>query len=230
MNILVVSPHPDDEVLGCGGTITKHVESGDNVHVVIMTNASFADPELYPESQVATVRAEAKNVHKELGVHETHWFDFPAPMLDQYPQYKIAAALSKLIEQLQTEVMYIPHRGDLHLDHGVIYNASLVAVRPFPGQTVKEVYAYETLSETEWGHPASDSVFIPTLFVELNDKNILKKINAMQFFKSQLKEFPNTRSIRSIKNLAEVRGSTIGCNYAESFSVVRILKTKSKNA
>lgn len=220
-NILVVAPHADDEVLGCGGSIAKHVRLGDKVYVAIMTNAAIGAPELFSSESITAVRAEALESHKRLGVEETLFFDFPAPQLEQYPQYKIASILNALIKEKNIDTMYIPHKGDLHLDHGVIYNASLVAARPVPGQCVRHIYAYETLSETEWGHPTVEAFFIPRYFNVLNDLDFASKIKAMQCFSSQLKEFPNTRSIKAIEHLSALRGAYVGANTAESFDIIR---------
>lgn len=220
-NVLVVAPHADDEVLGCGGTIAKHVRSNDRVYIAIMTNAAIGAPELFDVETLESVRAEALESHKTLGVEKTFFYDFPAPQLEQYPQYKIAATLNTLIKDKQIDVMYIPHKGDLHLDHGVIYNASLVAARPLPGQTVRHIYAYETLSETEWGHPTVDAVFIPRHFNVLSNDDIASKIKAMKCFTSQLKVFPNTRSIRAIEHLSALRGAYVGATNAESFDIIR---------
>ena len=219
--VLVLAPHADDEVLGCGGTIAKHVANGDEVYIALMTNAYVGAPELFTEKQMKTVREEAEKAHKKLKVKNTFLFEYPAPMLEQYPQYKIAKSISDLIKELNANILYIPHKGDLHLDHGVIFNSALVAARPFPGQSVKQIFSYETLSETEWGHPTVDAVFIPTRFSVLSGEEFLAKIEAINCFKSQLKEFPNTRSVEAIEHLASLRGATVGHNYAEAFVVIR---------
>ena len=220
-NILVVAPHADDEVLGCGASIAKHVRLGDRVYVAVMTNAAIGAPELFSVQSIETIRSEAAKAHNTLGVEETRFYDFPAPQLEQYPQYKIASALSFLIKEKSIDTMYIPHKGDLHLDHGVIYNTCLVAARPLPGQTVRHIYAYETLSETEWGHPTTDAVFIPRYFNSLSQADFTAKIKAMSSFASQLKEFPNTRSIKAIEHLAALRGAYVGTELAESFDIIR---------
>ncbi len=220
-NVLVIAPHADDEILGCGGTIAKHIEQGDKVYIAIMTNASIGAPELFTKEQINKTREEAKQSHIYLGVKETFYFDFPAPQLDQYPQYKIANKINGLIIQTEAEILYIPHKGDLHLDHGAIYNASLVAARPVPGQFVKTILAYETLSETEWGHPTVEAVFIPTYFQTLTASHFAKKIGAMNFFASQLKPFPNTRSLEAIEHLGKLRGATVSTKYAEAFMLIR---------
>ncbi|MGM8898520.1 MULTISPECIES: PIG-L deacetylase family protein [unclassified Psychrobacter] len=220
-NVLVVAPHADDEVLGCGGTIAKHVRQGDNVYVAIMTNAAVGAPELFNSERIEFVRSEALKSHEVLGIKETLFYDFPAPQLEQYPQYKIAGTLNALIKEKNIDTLYIPHKGDLHLDHGAIYNASLVAARPLPGQSVRHIYAYETLSETEWGHPTVEAVFIPRYFNVLSENDFATKITAMKCFSSQLKAFPNTRSIKAIEHLAALRGAYVGVNTAESFDIIR---------
>lgn len=221
--VLVIAPHADDEVLGCGGTIYKHVEQGDDVYIAVMTDASIGAPELFKAETIKLIRAEAEKAHKILGVKDTFFYDFPAPQLEQFPQYKIANTLNSLIKKYSVDTLYIPHKGDLHLDHGVIFNASLVAARPFPEQTVKNIYAYETLSETEWSHPTTDSYFIPRHFNSLSELQFMKKLEAMKCFASQLKPFPNTRSIKALEHLAALRGATIGSHYAESFDIIRII-------
>lgn len=220
-SVLVVAPHADDEILGCGGVIAKHLEAGDKVYIAVMTNAAVGAPELFSPESIENIRAEAKRSHELLGVTDTIYYDFPAPQLEQYPQYKIASALNKLIREKQIDTLFIPHKGDLHLDHGVIYNACLVAARPLPGQCVKHIYTYETLSETEWGHPTAEAVFVPRKYIALSEYQFEQKLAAMSCFESQLKDFPNTRSLEAIRNLAGLRGATVGVNYAEAFDIIR---------
>ena len=223
-NILVIAPHPDDEVLGCGGTIYKHYLNKDNVFVAIMTNAFKGAPELFSAKEIDNVRKEALKAHKILGVSETIFFDFPAPRLNQYPTYKIADKISLLIKKHKIDVIYIPHRGDLHKDHESIYDASLVAAKPLPNQNVKQIFVYETVSETDWSDSVSSNVFVPRYFNVIRKSVLNKKIAAMKCFKSQLKDSPNSRSLENLKNLSSVRGATIGHNYAESFDIVRMVK------
>ena len=222
-NILVLAPHADDEVLGCGGTIYKHSQNNDDVYIAIMTNANIGAPEIYDEKTIKKVREEAINAHYTLGVKETFFEELPAPKLDQYPQYIIADKISKIIKEIQPNTLYIPHKGDLHLDHYAIYNATLVASRPLPGNNIKNIYAYETLSETEWGHPTNDCAFIPNMFSNISGKGLKKKLLAMECYASQIKNFPNARSLESIESLAKFRGSTIGVFAAEAFMVVRTI-------
>lgn len=220
--ILVVAPHADDEIIGCGGTIAKAINQGDEVYIVIATNASIGAPELFQEDDIRNVREEALKSHKYLGVKKTFFLDFPAPALNAFPEYKISVELSKIINKVNPNILYLPHPGDLHQDHKAVYRASLVAARPQGNYCVEEIYCYETLSETEWT-PYQEKAFIPNVFNDVSDFFELK-LEAMRFFKSQIKEFPHTRSTETFEALAKFRGATVGVKRAESFIVERIVK------
>lgn len=223
-NILVLAPHADDEILGCGGTMSKHIRQGDDVYVAVMTNASEGAPELFSSEFIEDLREECREAHRQIGVKQTFFKDLPAPQLEQYPQYKIANLVTQLIKKVHPTHLYIPHKGDLHLDHGAIYNAALVAARPLPGQVVKHIFAYETLSETEWGHPTPEMTFVPNKFVDISGADLESKLLAMNCFASQLRDFPNPRSIEGIKALSAFRGTTIGVEAAEAFMVIRTIE------
>ncbi|WP_194778182.1 PIG-L deacetylase family protein [Pararhodonellum marinum] len=221
-NILIAAPHPDDEILGCGGLITKLVDNGDNVYVAIMTNGNIGAPEIFPIEGTLRGRREALNSHKLLGVRDTFFFDFPAPRLDAEPSYKISIALTKLIDSLKIDWLFVPHRGDIHKDHRIVYEASLVAARPVNAHKVKKILAYETLSETEWAAPFGDDMFIPNIFFEISESQLQKKIEAFDCFSPpRLKEFPHSRSLDGVRTLARYRGSIISKPFAEAFMLVR---------
>jgi N-acetylglucosamine malate deacetylase 1 len=219
-NTLVVAPHPDDEILGCGGTILKLSSSGVKVYILIVTRGKM---ELYSEERIKNVRQEALKAHTLVGVTETRFFDFPAPDLDMTSIAEISTGISRILDELTIDTLYLPHRGDIHNDHKVVFNAGLVAARPFKKNIVKNIFCYETLSETEWAAPFSDDAFIPTRFVNITNE-FNKKLEAMRLFKSQLREFPNSRSLKSIEALANFRGSTVGFSYAEAFMTIRIIE------
>jgi len=219
MNILVVAPHADDEVLGCGGLIRRKSKENDNVYVLIVTMGS---PKLYPKERVLNVRNEAVKAHEILGVKNTFFFDFLAPELDITSTAEIASSILKKINELNIEELYIPHRGDVHSDHRVVANACYVAARPINSSPVKSIYAYETLSETEWAPPFGDDAFIPTHFVNVTNY-FNYKIDALSCFQSQLKEFPHPRSIEALSSLAKFRGSTVGVEFAEAFMTIRTI-------
>jgi len=216
-NILVVAPHPDDEVLGCGGTIKKLISEGKNVFILVITRGK---KEKYSEDKIRNVRAEARNAHKILGVAETQFLDFPAPDLDLVSIAEISSAIALTIDGFKPETLYLPHLGDIHHDHKAVFNAGLVAARPVANNPVKNIYTYETLSETEWAAPIGSDVFIPTRYVNI-ERYFRLKLEAMKCFKSQLRDFPASRSLKTIEALANFRGSTVGFSHAEAFMTIR---------
>lgn len=219
-NTLIIAPHPDDEVLGCGGTIKKKSDEGNKVFVLVVTRGK---KELYSEERIKNVRQEAKNAHKTLGVTEARFLNFPAPDLDLVSIAEISNAISRIVEELEISTLYLPHYGDIHHDHKAVFNAGLVAARPTMKCPVKRIYSYETLSETEWAIPIGDNTFSPTYFVNITDV-FNAKLEAMKCFKSQLREFPNPRSLKAIEALANLRGSTVGFTHAEAFMTMRIIE------
>lgn len=219
--ILVIAPHPDDEILGCGGTIAKLVKQGNEVSVIIMTNANKSDPVKFTLDKLSKIRKATIEANKLIGVKDVFFEDFPAPALDQFPVHKIADALHKLFIAKKFDVIYVPHRGDIHNDHKVIFDAALVAARPVGNYSVKEIYSYETLSETEWAHPYASEIFYPTVFESLDVSDFELKLKAMRCYDSQLRDFPASRSIESLEALAKYRGCTVQVNRAEAFMLIR---------
>lgn len=219
-NVLVIAPHPDDEVLGCGGIIKKITTEGDKVLVLIVSRGK---KELFSEDRITNVRQEALNAHEILGVWKTKFLDFPAPDLDMVSLAEMARSIAIVIQDYNIGTLYLPHRGDIHHDHKAVFNAGLVAARPTGRNSVKRIYSYETLSETEWAAPFGDDSFIPTRFVDISDV-FNSKLNAMKCYKSQLRDFPNPRSLKGIETLASLRGCNVGFNYAEAFMTIRIIE------
>lgn len=218
--IIVIAPHADDEILGCGASIAKHIRKGDEVFVVIATNASVGAPELFSKEGIANVRAEADSAHHFLGVKKNYFLDYPAPRLDVFPNYKISNGLNQIIETVKPNIAYLPHPGDAHLDHKAIFQSSMVALRPI-SHILEKIYTYETQSETEWAAPYSSEVFFPTAFNIITKADLDMKIKAIDFFKSQLRDNPNPRSIEKIIALAKYRGGIVNAEFAESFYIVR---------
>ena len=142
-NVLVIAPHPDDEILGCGGTMLKHVAKGDNVFVCIVTHAA---PPIYKEGASAGIQEAAKKCHNWMGVKETFFLNFPTVMLETVDRYKINDAIHNVVQQTQADIMYIPHYGDMQKDHQMVVDAAMVALRPKYTHKVKKIYAYETNS------------------------------------------------------------------------------------
>ena len=220
MKVLIIAPHPDDEVLGCGGIISRYVYEGHEVYVGIVTKA--CEP-LFTEQQDVKNKQHCLNAHKLLGVKQTFFLDLPAAMLESVPRHELNASIGKLINDVSPEEIYIPHRGDMHLDHKMIVDACMVALRPRFDYPVKRIYSYETLSETEWDIPNTTNAFIPNVYVDITDY-LDNKIAAMKEYKNQICEFPNPRSAEGIKALAMLRGSTVSKQYAEAFMLIREIR------
>ena len=220
-NILIIAPHADDEILGCGATMAKEIVAGNNVYVLICTNAHVGAPELFSEELIKQIRSEAVAAHKMLGVKETAFLDFPAPALDQYPRFKMTNEMSTIIRKFEVDTVYIPHRGDCHKDHAIVHDCAMVACRPLANCKVKRVYAYETLSETEWGDPIAADFFVPVKYNIFTVEEFQKKLDAMSCFKSQLYPFPASRSLEAMEHLAGYRGCTVSAMRAEACEVLR---------
>lgn len=217
MNVLIVAPHSDDEVLGCGGVMARHAAGGDDVHVLVVTRGT---PEMYPPEQEEQTRQELHAAHAILGVSSVHFLDFPAPKLDTIPGHQLADAIGRIIRSLYPSIIYLPHRGDIHSDHRAVYQATLVAARPINDCPVRKLLCYETLSETEWAAPFGDDAFIPTVFVDITDY-LDQKLKAMTCYHSELKQPPHPRSLQAIEVLAKMRGATVSLPAVEAFMLVR---------
>lgn len=214
MRVLVIAPHPDDEVLGCGGTIAKHSMKGDEVHLCIITEGYTPD---WSEEYLKNRPLEIEKSSKILGIKKVHFLKYPTAKLDTIPQKELNDSLSEIINKIKPAIMYIPHYTDIHQDHPIIFRSALIAARPKKDCHVRKILSYETLSETEWGYPRH---FRPNLYVDISD-TIELKIKAMRAYGSELKEFPHPRSLEGIKTLAKKRGSEVGLKYAEAFEVIR---------
>ena len=220
MNVLGIAPHPDDEILGVGGTIAKRATNGDSVYVCVVTKAG--EP-LFQAELVEQCRKECREADRFLGVKETFFLDFPAVRLEEIPRYKLNDGLMKAVQRTKPDEVYIPHRGDMQLDHKMIVDAAMVALRPKYEHVVKRIYAYETLSETGWDIPNTINEFIPTVYEDISN-SLEKKLNAMNIFQSQLAEFPAARSLGAIEALAKYRGATVNVMAAEAFTLIREIK------
>ena len=215
--VLAIAPHADDEIIGLGGTLAKHIEQGDDVYVCIATRGVTP---LFSETFMEQLRAETWACHRLLGVKKTFFLEFPSVMLDSVPRYELNGAMMKVFNEVKPDIVYIPHFGDMQKDHALVSEAAMVCVRPKYGSKVVGVYAYETLSETEWNIPHTANVFIPQRYVDVTG-TMEKKLQLLQCYKSQVAAFPNPRSIEAVTALAKYRGATVGVEAAEAFAVIR---------
>ena len=213
MRVVVIAPHNDDEILGAGGTMAKLAKQG---HEVIVCEVTAGDLD---NEMVQLQKREAVASHELIGV-KTHFMDLPVVGLKEMKTTELNSSFQKHLTELAPDIVFIPHKGDMHIDHRMTIEAAMVALRPvtFPG--LKAIYAYETLSETDWNTPSVDNAFIPTLFVDISEE-IDVKLEAMKCHASQLCDYPHPRSIEAMRALAMHRGSTVCKEYAEAFMVIR---------
>ena len=210
MRVLVFAPHNDDEVLGVGGTIIKCVESGHSVYVCEVTCGGNYKP----------IQEEAKVAHRLMGVKETIFLDLPVVELKNLSPKVINKAIGEVVERIRPDVVFMPFIGDMHIDHREVTESVLVAVRPVNDYSTRTIYMYETLSETGWNIPNSERTFSPNTWVDITS-TIEKKVQAMECYQTQIKDYPNPRSSEGIRALAMYRGSTVGYHYAEAFMLIR---------
>lgn len=215
--LLVVAPHPDDEVLGVGGTLARAAAEGDETFVLIVTRGF---PPRFVVSDTERVQEEARRAHALLGVQETFTLAFPAAELNSTPHADLNAEIARIIDEVRPERLFVPFTGDLHLDHQRVFASSLVAARPSSAWSPKATYAYETLSETNWNAPYISPSFQPNVFVDVS-AYLETKIRAMQAYTSQVRPSPHERSVEALRALATLRGSTVGVAAAEALVLVR---------
>lgn len=212
-SVLVFAPHNDDEVIGVGGTIRKHVLNGDEVTVCEITSGS----------RYKLIQGEAKRAHQVLGVNKTFFLNLPVGELRNQKQSDINAKMVEIVKDTKPTIAYIPFIGDMHIDHRETVESAMVALRPIHCKSIREIYMYETLSETGWNIPQPDKSFIPNVWVDITS-TFEQKIEAMACYESQICDFPHPRSTEAMRALATLRGTTVGIQYAEGFMLVRLVK------
>jgi LmbE family N-acetylglucosaminyl deacetylase len=215
MKILIIAPHPDDEILGCGGTICKHNDQGDNVFLCLATKAYTPD---WSQNFLKKRIEEIKKANQALQIKKTYFLNFPTAKLDTVPQKKINDKLLRCLHKVKPDIIYIPHQGDLSKDHRLIFEAALVAARPYHSPSIKKILSYEVPSETEWGQPIKS--FVPNVYVDIT-ATLKTKIEAMSCYQSEIRPYPHPRSLKALENQAKKRGSETGVRAAEAFMLIR---------
>jgi LmbE family N-acetylglucosaminyl deacetylase len=223
-NVLVVAAHPDDEVLGCGGSMAKWSKLGYKVNVIILSEGSTSRDKnrnrknhkeyLYELSNCA------RNASQILGVQSVELLDYPDNRMDKVDLLDIVKTVEAFIEKLKPKIVVTHHSGDLNIDHQIIHQAVMTACRPLPGQTVKRILSFEVPSSTEWQSPNLNNYFIPNWFENITLELNLK-IEALKAYSCEMREWPHARSIKAVENLAYWRGASIGYGSAEAFNLIR---------
>ncbi|EJL22893.1 PIG-L deacetylase family protein [Brevibacillus sp. BC25] len=217
-DVLFIAPHPDDETLGCGGTIYRHLEQGDRVHWLIVTGMSV--DEGFSPDRIASRAREIESAARQYSFTSVHKLDLPTTKLDEIGMSKIVEKMSAVMLSVQPQVIYAPYRGDVHTDHKFVFDAVISCTKWFRYSFVKRILAYETLSETEFGLNPDTNGFRPNVYVDIS-KYLERKLEVMRIFESEVGSFPFPRSEQTIRSLAYVRGSTAGVEAAEAFMLLK---------
>jgi len=211
-NILVIAPHCLDEILGCAGTVAKHITAGDTVNTVIL----FGDG----QHQDAVRRSNAIAASKILGTSEPIFLGFAENRSDTIALLDVVSRLEKLLNEIKPEVVYINHGGNLNIDHQTTYKAGVTALRPAPGSPTKAIYSYETLSSTDWAPPNPGNSFQPTCFIDISLCMEQKDLALKQYI-GDVRPSPHSRSLESLFAQTIVRGHSVGLKAAEAFVILR---------
>ena len=220
MRILVISAHPDDEVIGAGGTIARHAAEGDEVFWCVVTEAY---PPRWSEVYKAAVRQQIEEVRQVLGIRRVTRLGLPTVKLNTVPYAELCSALQGVVDEVRPEVVYTTPRDDVNQDHRLVYEATLVAARPLPGSPVRRLLCYEIGTTSRFGLPAGSTGFVPDVFVDIGAYLDIK-IEALRCYREELREYPHPRSVEGLRLLARERGLGVGLEAAECFQLIRELR------
>ena len=224
-NILILAAHPDDEVLGCGGTIAKYISQGHFIHVAFLADGIYsrggAQDKL--DLELSLRRDAARAALKILGVESVSFGDFPDNYMDTIATLEVAKAVELLISKHKPDTIFTHHFGDVNVDHRKVHEATVVACRSQPDHCVKSILCYEVASSTEWQFACTGKNFSPNFFVDISPF-LVKKIKSLSKYEYEIRAWPHPRSIQAVEHLAHWRGAIIGVDAAEAFMVGRIIE------
>lgn len=220
MKVVAVVAHADDEALGCGGTLARHVAEGDSVTVVYMADGVTSRTNL--DNGIEERQLASKNAQAILGIHSAYFLGLPDNRLDSLPLLDVVQPLEKIIQKLAPDQVYTHHYGDLNVDHRVTHNAVLTACRPQPGNNIKKIFSFEVMSSTEWNSPGL-LPFLPNHFVDISEF-IDTKMKALNAYALEMRPSPHSRSYEHLKFLAYHHGLCVGVEAAEAFMIIRYLR------
>lgn len=226
-NILVVAAHPDDEILGCGGTMARHARSGDRVHVLILaeglTSRNWPAP-VSSADQRALVELQkiARKANSAVGVKDVEFGGFPDNRMDSLDLLTVVKRVEQSISRVNPDIVYTHHAGDVNVDHQIASKATMTATRPIPGHPVKRLLFFEVVSSTHW-QTSKRAGFYPSWFQDISS-TLDSKIKALKVYEREMRPWPHARSYKAVQSLAEWRGSTAGLAAAEGFEVGRVIE------
>lgn len=221
--ILVVAAHPDDEILGVGGTVRKQADNGHLVYGLILgegMTSRLEKGEKINESAIKDLHKDTIKSSKIIGFKAVYFSNFPDNRFDSINLLEIVKEVEKYVTQLKPEIVYTHHYGDLNIDHRITFEAVQTACRPVGNYSVKEIYCFETPSSTEWNFMYGENTFKPNVFIDI-EKTVEYKLKAMKCYKSEIRGYPHPRSLEALKINAARWGTVVGKRYVEAFELVR---------
>ena len=216
--VLVLAVHPDDETLGCGGTLLKHKDNGDEINWLIATD--IKESEGYDKQTVKTREDEIIKVERLFDFDSVNRLGLPTTKVDKYSMSELISKISSVVKKVKPNIIYLPFKSDVHSDHKYIFDAAYSCTKSFRYTFINKIYMMETLSETEFSVSTKEESFTPNVFVDISNY-IGRKIEIMKIYESEIGGHPFPRSERNIRALATYRGATSGCDYAESFMLLK---------
>ena len=226
MNIMVVAAHPDDEVLGCGGTLTALAKENNVIVGVLGEGATSREQDRAdtPTSAIGELQDQARTAASILGVSEVVFGGLPDNRFDNLPLLEIVKIVEGWVERFEPEVIYTHSSGDLNIDHTLAFRAVLTATRPVEGSSVRDLYSFAVVSSTEWAFQAVSPAFVPNTFVDIST-TIEQKISALEAYRGEIRTFPHPRSVDNLRATAQKWGAASGFGYAEAFQLIRSIRS-----
>ena len=219
--VLVIAAHADDEVLGCGGAILKHVKAGDSVHLILCADGVSSRPDSR-DLDLQNRLSAAKKAHSILGIEDVHYLNFPDNRMDSLGLLDMIQIIEPIVQKIEPSHIYTHSHTDLNVDHRRTHEIVMTICRPQPESLIKEIYGFEVLSSTEWGIDQG-SRFDPNLFIDISAE-LSKKLLALEAYGDEMRTPPHSRSIDHAEILARHRGFSVGLSAAEAFSIYRIIR------
>lgn len=219
-DVLVVAAHPDDEVLGVGGTMLKHVNEGDRVHILLLGDGESARD---LKGNIKKRANQANRVAEKVGAKNLFLEKLPDNQFDSLSLLQITKTVEKYLFKIKPSILYTHFANDLNIDHRLTFQAVITACRPQPDFFVRYIFSFEVLSSSEWQYKKGAQLFAPTHYNDVT-RFIDKKMSLMKIYKNELRPFPHPRSLLGIKTQAQYRGMEVGLDFAEAFELVRSIK------